>query len=400
MEQQIVHQAAPFVVNASNGSWEPGRDGLINTLSPSSMQAFMVSGMNPHALRPWVNMTPDQARVRANLLDMAMMAGDAGINVDQFFANVDAYITINGKNIKVNAGTLLKDEYKYYDDVVLQVAQERLVGVGDLLARGCVLNIPNAMGTTVLEYEKVSWAGSAVMSMDALTRQLADRPYYTIHYLPLPIIHDDFFFTIRDLTASRKRGTPLDTLRAAMATRNVAEYIETMLFTGPGGSTFAYGGGTIYGYLNQSGRLTYTTLADWGSSGITGAEVIKDVLNMKQTLIAYKHYGPYMLYVPTDFETVLDDDFKANSDKSVRQRIMEIGGIEGIKVADKLTNDNVVMVELKPETVRMVVGFQPMMVEWQSQGGMQFEFKVMAIMVPQIRADIDGNIGLVHGSTS
>jgi uncharacterized linocin/CFP29 family protein len=364
------------------------------------MQAFMASGMNVNAFRPGLDLDMGQARVRANLVDLAFMAEDQGLNVNEFFKGIDAYITINGKNIKVNAGTLLKDEYKQYDDVVLQVAQERLVGVSDLLARGCVLNIPNALGTTVLEYEKVSWAGSATMSMDALNRQMADRPYYTIHYLPLPIVHDDFFMTIRDLTASRKRGTPLDTLRAAMATRNVAEYIETMLFTGPGGSTFAYGGGTIYGYLNQSGRLTYTTMADWGSSGITGTEVLKDVLNMKQTLIDYKHYGPYMLYIPTAYETVLDDEFKANSDKSLRTRIMEIGNIEGIKVADKLTNDNVVMVELKPETVRMCVGFQPMMVEWNSQGGMQFEYKIMAIMVPQIRADIDGNIGLVHASTS
>lgn len=393
-------QTAPFSVNAQNGQVQPGTEALFGNIGPSGMQAFMQMGMNPLALRPWSNMSIQQAQVRANLMDVALMANDAGLNVDQFLGNVDAFITINGKNYRVNAATLLKDEWKQYDDVVLQVAQERLVAVGDLLARGCVLNIPNALGTTVLEYEYSSDVSAAQMSMDAVTRGRSDIPEFTTAYLPLPIVHDDFFLTIRHLTASRKRGTPLDTLRVAMGTRNVSEYIETMLLTGPGASTFAYGGGTIYGYTNQSGRLTYTTMADWGSSGITGEEVLKDVLNMKQTMITYKHYGPYMIYIPTAYETVLDDDFKSNSDKSIRQRIMEISGIEGIKVADKLTDDNVIMVELKPETVRMCVGFQPMVIEWSSHGGMQFEYKIMAIMVPQMRADADGNIGLVHATTS
>jgi hypothetical protein len=337
-------------------------------------------------------------------MDIALMANDAGMNVDQFMGGLDAFVTVNGKNFKVNAATLLKDEWKQYDDVVLRVAQERLVGVGDLLARGLVLNVPNAMGTTVLEYEHVTDVEAAQMSMDAIARGRADIPEYTINYLPLPIVHDDFYLTIRHLTASRKRGTPLDTLRAEMGTRNVTEYIENMLFNGPGGGatvgTFAYGGGTIYGYRNAANANTYTTMADWGSSGVTGEEVLKDVLNMKQKLIDDKHYGPYMIYIPTAYETVLDDDFKTNSDKSTRQRIMEISGIEGIKVADKLYDDVVIFTELKAETVRMVVGFAPMMVEWTSHGGMQFEYKIMAIMVPQFRADADTNCGIVVATTS
>lgn len=396
--------ASPFTVNAQTGEWTPGSEHLLANMSSGAMSAFMNLGMNPQALRPWVNMTRQSAAVRANLMDIALMANDAGMNVDQFLGGLDAFVTVNGKNYKVNAATLLKDEWKQYDDVVLRVAQERLVGVGDLLARGLVLNVPNALGTTVLEYEHVTDVEAAQMSMDALARGRADIPEYTINYLPLPIVHDDFYLTIRHLTASRKKGTPLDTLRAEMGTRNVTEYIENMLFNGPGGGasagSFAYGGGTIYGYRNAANANTYTTMADWGSSGITGTEVIKDVLNMKQKLIDDKHYGPYMIYIPTAYETVLDDDFKTNSDKSIRQRVMEISGIEGIKVADKLYDDVVIMVELKQETVRMVVGFQPMMIEWSSHGGMQFEYKIMAIMVPQFRADADTNCGIVVATTS
>ena len=37
-------------------------------------------------------------------------------------------------------------------------------------------------------------------------------------------------------------------------------------------------------------------------------------------------------------------------------------------------------------------------VQWESHGGMQINFKVMAIMVPQLRADFTGQTGIVHGS--
>jgi hypothetical protein len=177
-----------------------------------------------------------------------------------------------------------------------------------------------------------------------------------------------------------------------------------MFFNGPGGTataaTYVYGGGTIYGCRNFTSRNTYTTMADWGSSGITGQEVLKDVLNMKQLLINDMFFGPYMIYIPTAYETVLDDEFKTNSDKSVRQRILEIDKIAGIQVADKLPDDNVIMMQMTQETVRMVVGFQPMMLEWNTMGGMQFEYKVLGIMVPQFRADSAGNCGIVHATTS
>jgi len=396
--------ASPYTVNASTGQWTPGSENILSGMSLNAMNTFARYGMNPQALQPWLDMTQRQAQVVANLMDLALEAEDSGIDVDKFFSNVNAYVTINKKNVRVNAATLLKDEWKQYDDVVLEVALQRLNAVGDMLSRGLVLNVPNALGTTVLEYEHSTHVEAAQMSMDAMTRGRSDRPEFTLNYLPLPIVHDDFSLTIRELTASRKRGTALDTLRAAMGTRNVTEYIENMFFNGPGGgssaASFAYGGGTIYGARGHGSRNTYTTMADWGSSGITGTEVLKDVLNMKQIMIDDYHYGPYGIYIPTAYETVLDDDFKANSDKSIRQRIMEIDGIEFIKVADKLYDDNVIMLDLKKETVRIVVGFQPMMVEWTSHGGMQFEYKIMAIMVPQFRADANGRMGLVHATTS
>ena len=64
----------------------------------------------------------------------------------------------------------------------------------------------------------------------------------------------------------------------------------------------------------------------------------------------------------------------------------------------RLTDDNVIMVQMTSDVVRLVVGLSITTVEWDSDGGLTKNFKVMAIMVPQIRNDQDGNSGVVHAS--
>jgi len=39
-------------------------------------------------------------------------------------------------------------------------------------------------------------------------------------------------------------------------------------------------------------------------------------------------------------------------------------------------------------------------VQWESNGGMKLNFKVMAIQVPYIKSTSDGVTGIVHGTTS
>ena len=128
------------------------------------------------------------------------------------------------------------------------------------------------------------------------------------------------------------------------------------------------------------------------------------VLGMVQASIDDRHYGPWMLYVPTGYQTVLDEDYSTSYGETIRQRIMKIGGdnadqgIAGIGVSDYLTAHNIVLVEMTRETVEMVIGMQPTPVQWQEQGGMVEHHKIMAIMVPRLRADKDGRAGVIHAS--
>jgi len=296
----------------------------------------------------------------------------------------------------LRSNSVLRDrEWKDVDEAVVQIARQRLVGVTDLVGRGLVYNVSDGLGTTVLEYEDISDMESAQMDMAGEAEGRNDRPVYSLGYLPLPIVHKDFNISIRSLHASRKRGQALDVTSAQIASRKVSEYLETLLFVGTGGITF--GGGTIYGYMNFPNRCT-VTLSTYGNWDDSGSDAVGCVIAMKQASIDAKHYGPWMCYIPTNFETAIDENYSTYRDETIRDRIKRIGGIIDVKVADYLTADNVLLVEMAPETARMVIGLQPTTVEWETKGGMISHFKVMSIMVPQLRADQDGNCGIVHAS--
>jgi len=299
---------------------------------------------------------------------------------------------MNANALRTN-DTLRKDEWKHFDEAVVKISQQRLVGVNDLISRGLFLNIENGLGTTVLQYETESDIEPAEINMTGSSRPASDRPTYDIASLPLPIVHKGFQLNIRVLNASRKLGQPLDTTLAQMSARKVAEKIEEILFVGA--STYTFGGGTLYGYVDHPQANSVTLSIHWDASSKTGALILADVIAMKQASIDDRHYGPWMLYVPAGYETVLDEDYSTSyPNVTIRDRIKRIGGIEDVKVVDKLTADTVVLVEMQPETARMVIGLQPTTLQWDTEGGMVNHFKVMAIMVPQIRADQDLRSGI------
>lgn len=305
-----------------------------------------------------------------------------------------AYMNVNGKGVPITHGnaTLRKDEWKDMDASVMRLSQERLVGVQDLISRGLTYTIPNGMGKTILEYEDQGDFSAAQVDMDAITRGKSDRPVYSLKGLPLPIIHKEFQITARALAASRNGSTPLDTSGAELATRMVAEAQETLLFVGT--PAVAFGGYTVYGYLTEPNINTVTLSANWDASAKTGAQIVADVVAMKQASINAKHYGPWVLYVPTAYETVLDEDYTTNYAVTVRERILKIDGIEDVKVIDKLTANNVLLVQMTSDVVRWVTGMPITVTDWTEQGGSLLNFKVMTISVPHVRADKDGNSGV------
>lgn len=307
-----------------------------------------------------------------------------------------SYVT---KAIQANA-TLRRDEWKQLDDALLIASRYRLGGIDDLVSNGLTYNLGNAMGTTVLEWHDVSDGMEATVTMDGITRSKGDRPKFQHNYLPIPIIHVDFEINARVLAASRSLGNPLDTTSVEMAVRRVNEKLETMLFTN---TTYAFGEtdsrnvNSIYSYVNHPDRNLVHLSIHWDHSAMTAAGILQDVLEMKQTSINDYHYGPWMLYIPTAYETVLDDDYDTQTPgTTIRERILKIAGIKGVKVVDTLTADNVLLVQMTPDVVRLVEGLPIQTIEWETEGKFLSKFKTLRIAVPQVRSDQNKRSGIIH----
>lgn len=304
------------------------------------------------------------------------------------------------------AGTLRRDEWKQLDEAVLKVAESRLGGFQDLIDAGLVYNLGNAMGTTVLEYHDISDTDlSADITMDGITRAQGARPQFTTNYLPIPIVHADYEINTRVLAASRNLGNPLDTTMAERAARKVQEKLELMLF---GDTTYSYGGGTIYSYMNFPsantktevesilGTNASTILVPWNAAD--GTKIVQQVIAMKQASLNDKFFGPWNLYIPPAYETILDEDYQVSGGKviTIRDRLMAISGIKNIRVIDFMPADTVLLVQMTSDVVRVVRGMGLQNVEWSTEGNMVTKYKVMTIQVPQIRADQEGKCGIVR----
>jgi hypothetical protein len=300
--------------------------------------------------------------------------------------------------------TLRKDEWKQLDDAVLRAKEYRLGGIEDLRSRGLTYNLGNAMGTTVLEWHEVSGDLEADMTMDGITRALNNRPDYQFNYIPIPIIHVDYEINARELATSRNMGNPLDTTMAERAARAVLVRLENMLFTNISysyGEKDSHNRNTIYSYVNHPDRNQVTLTTAWNDSAKTGKDIVDEVISWKQTSIEDRHYGPWMIYIPTAYETILDEDYVGSTpdtapNTTIRQRLLQISGILGIKVIDTLAADNVLFIQMTLDVVRLIQGLDLQNIQWGEEGNFVTKYKVLTIQVPQIRSDPDGRSGIIH----
>lgn len=292
--------------------------------------------------------------------------------------------------------TLQDKEWEHFDTEIIKSVRDNLTGVADLKSRNLTYDLGGrGMAFPVMKYQEMSTAGNAYVSMTGLGRGEADIPVFDLKYFPLPIIASDWFLDFRHLMESRNMGTDLDTTMASEAGEEVAQLQEQILFNGY--NSYGYGGGTIYGYTDHPDRHQGTLKASWDDSSTSGPVVLSDIEAMVDDLVQDKQLGPYIMYIPSGYQKVLARDYRDGYPETIRERILEgYGNVQDIKVSDKLSADNVVLVQMKPKTVRMVTGLDVQNIEWQEKGGLVFNYKVMTIDIPQIRSDRDSKIGLAH----
>lgn len=314
----------------------------------------------------------------------------------------------------MNATSLRKDEWIHMDQVILRAARLRLKAWTDLAGANTYGGF-NGMGKVTVEYEAMSDPGEAVVDMDGLTDGRTDAPLFSLRSIPLPITHSDFWLSARRLDVSRNSSTPLDTTMAEACGRRVAEMVEktvigveTGAVYGPTSSSDARYTGTsaVYGMTNFPQRLTKTNMTNPTAPGWTPATTISEVISMRESLYANRYFGPFRIYTTPAWDTYLDQDYILSggnvATQTLRERLESIDGITGIRRLDFWTGAayQMVMVQMTQDVARAIVGMDITTVQWESQGGLRLNFKVMAIMVPQYRYDYYGRTGILHGTTS
>ncbi len=339
-------------------------------------RVLLNANFDPDALRPWMGVDKDN-----NPTGQTFITQNVG-------GKPKSVLVHNA------AATLRKDEWIELDEAVLKAARQRLRIVADIRGAGLEFNISNGMAKTVLQYQDQSDGGTARISMDPRTKSTADRPQYDLLNLPLPIIHSDFSFGAREIAVSRNMNTPLDTTQAEQSGVRVSEEIEKLTLGEI--ETYTYGGGTISGLTNFPSRLTKTLTAPTSSNHAT---TVKEVLEMKTQSQDANHFGPWMLYNSNAFDQFLDEDYStAKGDNTLRDRLKRIDGIQDVRPLDFLSGTVLLLVQMTTNVVRMVVGMEITTLQWETMGGLEQNFKVMAIIIPQLRADQNSNTGIVHGS--
>jgi len=303
--------------------------------------------------------------------------------------------SLTPKELRTN-DTLRNEEWKAFDTALVEGIRTRLRAVADLIGAGLTIPLPNAMAKTVLSYDKIGDMDPATVSMDGMARSENDRVEFEAGALPIPITHKDFFINIRKLMASRLGVEALDTIQIRIAGRLVGEEIERMLLIG--GKQFQ--SLPIYGYTTHPNRNTigFSGSKPWSDLTKDGAGILTDVQAMMSAAEADGFYGPYWIYFSKNASVRMEGDYSATSDLTIRQRIEAVDGISRFTSLDMLPTNSAILIQPTSDVVQLVDGERPQNVQWDVNGGFGVNFKVFAIQVPLIRADADGNSGIVHMS--
>lgn len=303
-----------------------------------------------------------------------------------------------------NATVLRKDEWIMLDKAMIEVQRARLRAWADLAASATFTL--DGMSKTMLEHQTMSDSGSAVVDMFGETEGRTDRPLFGLQGMPLPMTHSGFTFYDREIQVSRNGGSPLNDIGARHATRKVSEQIEkTTIGIVQGiqyGTSTNYGATSkVYGYKNFGSRNTLTSMTT--PDGTNGTTVFTKWLDLRQTLYDDNFHGPFMCYTSKDYDEFLDNLFSTTepSAGTLRSRLLQVPDFKSITSLDYLTDKfTVLMIQMDAMVARAVIGMPMQTIQWDTRGGAQKNFRVVAIMAPQLFADYDGKCGIAHGTTS
>jgi len=301
---------------------------------------------------------------------------------------------------------LPKDAFESLDEAVQEPSLTTLRAVQDLADANLIDDIGEEgyFAATQRTSQRRTDVRPASIVMDTSTAVEGDRAEILTEGFPLPFIQAEFQFSERELAMASRSGFPLDLNGVSMASRRVMETMDDLVVNGD--PDFSFNGNKVNGYTSAPNALGVNfsngPWEDFDPSGGTGtpdgedilADVLAAISKLKRpdaTITRSSFPGPYGVYVSSTANTKLGNDFKANSDKSIRQRLEEIDSISFIQELPNLADGTVIFVQMTSNVVRLIRGFDPRPVAWATRGGSIQHWAVVAGV--SIRIETDGVLG-------
>lgn len=305
-----------------------------------------------------------------------------------------------------SAALLPEKAWRYIDETVNTIGHDELVGIADLKAAPGVLKAFDGMAAEVYEERRSSGVNSASIATSPDTRGEGQKQDYDTIGVPMLVTYQDYLLNTKKIKMAARVGLPIDTNLLEECTISVTQTLEQVLFNGLdlAGNVVKAHGYQVYGYTNFPDReqVDFT-----GGTWVGGnpQDILADVIAMMQASREAKHNGPWTLYIPFEYQNILDKDYLTGVGNdypisgSIQNRLMQLEGLDSIKISNYLALDNVILAELKPRTVRLIEGMPLRSMAWEAPGTPAWRklFKVMTITVPFLKSDYAGNSGIVHG---
>lgn len=284
----------------------------------------------------------------------------------------------------VQNNTLREDATRTIEETLTRVGRRDLRAVADLRNAGLQAGTDKGIGSTSFEFDRITPVGPAGQGM-SIMGSLGFRDLVTFERtaVPIPVTGSQFMLDARHQAAGRGFGESVDTTNIEEHTRAVIEKLEDTLVNG---SDVNQGSNTLPGYTNFSSRETLSFTDVTWSSTASNANIVTDVLAMKQALEDNGFTGPYVLYIPSGYSSVMGEDYSAQYSQTVRQRLLSIDGISDIRVLPSLPASNVLLVQLTSSVVQMPVGQDITVATNSLMGGLAMEWYVFAVISFALKA--------------
>lgn len=287
------------------------------------------------------------------------------------------------------------DSWREMDSAVQMVSQPLLAVTGTLRGMPGMVDTVNSYGTLVSRYTKASGVTGAKIDMTGRTTPPLDRVEREFGGAPIPVFHQGFELGARELAAASQGGESVDTTEAEAAANAVATLIETSIVDG---TSVKYDGYTLYGLRNHPNRVTAAASTLTGGTGYwtDSDEVLPTIAGMYTALAAKYRYGPYILFLATQEYNILATSFATATDVTMLQRVSNLGFIQSVVHAPKMTAGDAVMLEASRQTLVLKEHSWIGLNEFVAPVTGTHNFLVKAVLGWMFKPDYDGNLGLYH----